>query len=391
MAATLIQNSNEASSLYEVIKFNKGILLRGFLCLLVSLIVLQYEESQNYEFRNKMNGSTVNMNIESSNVMRAKTPYTIMYLIVLLCSSILIIFAYPISVSFLFFLWLSALTFLISICFFDIKNIWIPFWTPFIQLVFTFILFVSFKLSLKENATWRLNHEMVQKNEFDDLKNNFIGLISHDLKTPISKIQGIIDRLLLQNTSKEFESDLNKLRDENTELLKYIKTILKVLQIESQKIKLNLAATDINILINEVITQLQPIADGKKIQIELDLEPMFLVNIDSLLIREVILNLVDNAIKYSEENSTIKVSSSDLENEILVLVEDKGIGITQSDHNRVFDKFYRGQNTHALSKGTGLGLYLVKYFINLHNGKTILQSQEGKGTSIGFSIPIGEV
>jgi signal transduction histidine kinase len=134
---------------------------------------------------------------------------------------------------------------------------------------------------------------------------------------------------------------------------------------------------------------LQPLAAAKRLQFDLQLEPLFLVDLDVTLIREVIQNLVENAIKYSPEGRTITVHSFETpENEVGFEVKDQGEGIPAEELSSVWGKFVRGQSQSHKSKGTGLGLYLVKYFVELHAGRVTLQSVLGQGTTVGFFLPI---
>ena len=109
---------------------------------------------------------------------------------------------------------------------------------------------------------------------------------------------------------------------------------------------------------------------------------------DRILIHEVILNLIENAIKYTPQGGHIKVSSTEIDEQVVVVVEDSGDGIDKSEIVKVFDKFHRGKDHSMKTKGSGLGLYLVKYFIELHGGEVFLESERGKGTTVGFTLPI---
>ncbi|MCB0385209.1 MAG: ATP-binding protein, partial [Bdellovibrionales bacterium] len=117
-------------------------------------------------------------------------------------------------------------------------------------------------------------------------------------------------------------------------------------------------------------------------------EPMFLIEMDSILIREVILNLIENAIKYTPDGGTVLILSREEDDMVRVVVQDTGVGIAPEEQARVFDKFVRGQQHSLITKGTGLGLYLVKYFIELHGGQVKMESEMGKGTRFEFSLPV---
>src|SRR5690606_891512 len=118
-------------------------------------------------------------------------------------------------------------------------------------------------------------------------------------------------------------------------------------------------------------------------------EPLFSLRYDVRLMKRVIANLVENAIKYSPENTAITVSSKDEHDRVLVSIEDQGFGISAEEQGKIFGKFYRGHSAgKSGSKGTGLGLYLVKYFVELHKGGVTVSSAEGKGSRFTVSLPV---
>ena len=115
---------------------------------------------------------------------------------------------------------------------------------------------------------------------------------------------------------------------------------------------------------------------------------MFSVEIDTLLVQEILLNLVENGIKYTNEGGNVKISSSEVDDFVKIVIKDNGIGIGPEDQKTIWGKFNRGNQSHSNIKGTGLGLYLVKFFTELHGGTVSLKSELGKGTSFILSIPV---
>lgn len=271
---------------------------------------------------------------------------------------------------------------------FDLIYLFVPLIPQAVSVLSTYFIFTSFQLSIREYEKNQLEKEKDFLLDVEELKSNFLSLISHDLKTPIAKIQGICDRIMSRTIDEQLNSDVLALRQEAHELNRYIKTLLQVTRAEARAFELRADSMDINETIEAVCEQLSPLAQSKSIRLDLQLEPMFLIEADSLLIHEVIMNLVENAIKFSPENSTIAVRSHDVDDRVLVMIEDSGPGIPASEVNHIFDKFYRGEQGRAHQRGSGLGLYLVKYFVERHNGRVIIDSTPGRGTRIGFSLPI---
>ncbi|MCB0407655.1 MAG: CHASE2 domain-containing protein, partial [Bdellovibrionales bacterium] len=314
----------------------------------------------------------------------------ILYLAFILCIGIWLLFSYPQSAALIFLFWLGTGLSALSLWIFDTFYIWIPILPPLAMLSFTYILFLGYQLTQKENVNWRLQQEKKYLYEVEQLKHNFVSLISHDLKTPIAKIQAICDRLMTQNKGNETEEGLLALRKESSELHRYIQSILRVSRIESKDFRLNKDAADINEIADAVIEQVMPLAKEKYLEIHKNLEPIFSIEIDSILIHEVILNLVENAVKYTPENGRIEIRSQEVDDEVIFWVKDTGNGIDEGEQQKVFQKFFRGKDHELQTKGSGIGLYLVKYFIELHGGKVFLESKKGFGTKIGFRLPISD-
>lgn len=313
------------------------------------------------------------------------------YAILLFCITILsviIITQYPQKIAIAFLAWLGLLSSALSIWVFDSFYVWLPVLSPLTGIVFCWIIFVSYQANRMEQKTWELKQEKLYLSSLEQLKNNFVSLISHDLKTPIAKIQSTVDRLLLDNAYEAIAKDLKSLRSSSEELHKYIQSILQLLRVESKDFRLHIEACDLNEVIEQALTQLKPLAAEKNILIESQLEPLFSIEADVTLIREVVINLLDNAIKYTQSGGKIQIFSTENENSALVTIKDNGQGIATEDLKLIWNKFTRGKDQDMKSKGTGLGLYLVKYFIELHGGTVNLESTLHQGTTIQFSLPL---
>lgn len=313
------------------------------------------------------------------------------YAIGLLLLMILSVFAithYPQAVALFFLMWIGTLILALSAWVFDIFYFWIPALSAWVQILATWIIFVGYMATNIERKHWALQQEQKYLHELEQLKNNFISLISHDLKTPIAKIQAIVDRLIVQHPDIKLQEDLKSLRLSSEELNKYIQSILKVMRVESRDFQLHKEIADINQLIEEAILHLNSLAKEKNITINMHLEPLFSIELDPHLMIEVIQNLIENAIKYTPQNGTITIESKELQENVIFTVKDTGEGIEKEELDNIWGKFVRGKNQDLKTKGTGLGLYLVKYFIELHGGQVFLESEKGLGTTVGFKLPV---
>ncbi len=277
---------------------------------------------------------------------------------------------------------ISSLSFMM----FDQFNVWLPL-TAYILHTFTsYFVFLNYKLDKKEQFAWRLEKEKAYKDEMDEMKKNFLNLFSHDLKTPIAKILGQIEILDGEPPINERITDgLQKIRKYSNELNQYVKNILKISQIESNRFLLKIEPCDINSLIKNGVSMIRPLADEKDIVIQENLEPLFSINCDKDLVQQIILNILENAIKFSPHSTAINVSSSEEENFVVVSIEDRGCGIKMEDQDKIWRKFYR---TDENTDGTGLGLYLVKYFVEAHDGSVFVESDGLSGSKVGFKLPL---
>ena len=321
-----------------------------------------------------------------------KKPPLPLYALLFIGLEILCIFLitqYPHSVAFVFLVWLGTLIAALSVWVFDSFAIWLPVISPLLLILTTWVIFIGYRANEIEQKNFQLKREQKALQELEQLKNNFVSLISHDLKTPIAKIRGVVERMMGNLSSQpEAMDDLGKLKDYSEELNRYIQSILKVLRVESRDFKLHLEVGDINAVIENVVAQIRPLASAKNIAIQTQLEPLFSTELDYTLIREVILNLIENAVKYSFENGQIQIRSNEIDGFVRVVVEDNGPGIASQDLETVWGKFVRGKDQELKTKGSGLGLYLVKYFVELHGGTVGIESVPKKGTRVFFQLPL---
>lgn len=293
----------------------------------------------------------------------------------------------PQTTSLISLILILLLYFVLNIYFFDRRNIWLPLLSPLFISLLTWLFIVTFKASQHEKNNFILLQERKNHLELEQLKNNFVSLISHDLKTPLAKIQGISDRILLNSPNENLKKDIVIIKKSGEELNSYIKSILNLLRVESQNFVLNKETQDINELIIKSIELLQPLADEKNIKIVSDLEPLFPIEVDPTLIKEAFQNIIENAIKYSYSSSEIIITSKEINDLIVVTIKDFGRGISSNDLKIIGKKFVRGKDQDFDIKGTGLGLYLVKYFIDLHKGNVEIHSKEKTFTEVKINLP----
>jgi len=263
---------------------------------------------------------------------------------------------------------------------------------PLFGVFISYYLLIPYRLVSEYRSRWEYQQAHKILSEVEIMKSNFLSLITHDLKTPIARVHGIAESMLKEAFDKlneEERKSLKAIMKNSDELNNFISRIIKLAQIEASKVKLNLESKDINALIEESLEHFTFFLKEKEIDLEKKLEPMFSTKMDVQLIAQVLYNLFDNAIKYSSHKSKITVSSLEEGGFVKVVVRDEGIGISQAHLKRMFSKFYRVKDERTTNvKGSGLGLYLVKYFVELHGGQISVESEPEKGSTFTFSLPI---
>ncbi|MBU6154184.1 MAG: CHASE2 domain-containing protein [Bdellovibrionales bacterium] len=269
---------------------------------------------------------------------------------------------------------------------------WLPLGAPFLSLTLSFYLMIPLRLYSEHRKRFALEKENKILLEVEELKTNFIQLVTHDLKTPVARIQGLTEQLrrsLGENVRLEDRELIEHLLGANHELNNFIGSLLELTKLDSQGLRVSLQSRDINPLLESVISKLRFNAHSKRINISTDFEPLFPIRIDSELISKVLSNLIDNAIKYSPENTTVFITTRETGDRVTISIRDEGVGISETEIPNLFSRFHRVKNDNNYKvKGTGLGLYLSKYFIEAHQGTISVQSSPGQGTTFTLTLPV---
>lgn len=285
----------------------------------------------------------------------------------------------------------SMLVFIVSsLLIFSTVRWVIPVAHPLLAVFICYYFVIPYRLIIENRKSW----EYYQKNrlltQVEELKSNFMRMMSHDLKTPLARIQGMTEVITKDGPelSETQRKALDTISQSSEELAEFIASILSLSRIESKEMKLQLKSRDINQIVREVIRKHEYMAKRKEIEIVAELEPLFSIKVDQDLLKTVIANLLENAIKYSPERTKILITTEELNNDVVIQVADQGSGIPAEEMNHVFDRFYRARNTRNTTAGNGLGLYLAKYFVELHNGRIEVESELEKGSTFSVRLPM---
>ena len=251
------------------------------------------------------------------------------------------------------------------------------------------ILLTLFVLVVSTTAVYQIIHQK----KISEIKSDFINNMSHEFKTPIATINLAIDAIKNPKTMSKVskvKDYINVIKEENNRMLSQVEDILLISQLEKGLLPIKMESVNINNIIKNSIYHVNLILQNKKGKIEVEYnayEPNIIGNFDHLT--NVLVNILDNALKYSENIPIIKIVTNNTEDDLLINIEDNGIGMDKSTKRLIFDKFYRKEtgNIHDI-KGHGLGLSYVKKIIELHKGKIELISKIKEGTKFIIKLPL---
>ncbi|RJP73000.1 MAG: sensor histidine kinase [Ignavibacteriales bacterium] len=234
---------------------------------------------------------------------------------------------------------------------------------------------------------------IIKQKRFGSLVIDFINNMTHEFKTPISTIslatEAMTNTQVIEDKEK-LHRYTNVIKDENTRMRRQVEKILQMAVLEQGEYELDLTKIDIHDVIIKAKHNASLLIDGNggKISLQLAAENYF-INADALHITNIIHNILDNAVKYSDDNIDITIATENINDSVQIKISDKGIGIKEEDLKKIFDKYFRvpSDNVHDV-KGFGLGLSYVKLMVDAHKGKIEIKSKYGKGTDVIISFPV---
>lgn len=233
-----------------------------------------------------------------------------------------------------------------------------------------------------------LLHNTYKEMELARMKTNFVANVSHELRTPISLIRMYAETLEMGRIKDppKLKKYYKTILSETDRLSKLINNILDFSKIESNKKTFQMTDTDMKALLEKALDIYHHHLQKNNFELDVHIEENLpVLKVDAEAITQAVVNLIDNAIKYSDKDKKISINLYEKDGKIILSVKDSGIGIPETDQEKIFEKFYRvGSSTVHNTKGSGLGLSLVKHIMDVHNGKIELFSKTGKGST--FSL-----
>jgi len=253
-----------------------------------------------------------------------------------------------------------------------------------LSVIFTLIIIIAYASAL---------YQLLKQRKISEIKTDFINNMTHEFKTPIATINLALDSIknpkIIDDKEKVMRY-LNMIKDENKRMHAQVENVLRISKLEKNELNISKERLNLHDLLLDAITHVELIVENKNGFIKTDMnaeKPYVLANESHFT--NVIVNILDNAIKYSPEEPKIEVSTENVGANILLKVKDHGSGMSKAAQKRVFEKFYREHtgNIHNV-KGHGLGLAYVKRIVDDHHGHVSVESEKGKGSTFIIKLPI---
>jgi two-component system phosphate regulon sensor histidine kinase PhoR len=236
--------------------------------------------------------------------------------------------------------------------------------------------------------------DMTRVRRLEDVRRDFVANVSHELRTPITSIKGFVETLLegAYQKPQEAERFLKIIAKHSDRLGAIVEDLLTLSSLEdgTEKRKITLEKASIRAVLGSVAEMSSIKADEKHIAVELDCDGQIEAKINTVLLEQALLNLVDNAIKYSEPGSLVRITARKVDKMIAISVHDNGCGIAKIHQDRIFERFYVIDKSRSRKLGgTGLGLAIVKHIAEVHGGHVTLESSPGAGSTFTIHLPAG--
>ena len=252
------------------------------------------------------------------------------------------------------------------------------------SLLFTLIIIVGYMSAV---------YQLIKQRKISQMKSDFINNMTHEFKTPIATINLALDAIKnpkIFNNKEKVSNYISIIKHENKRMNAQVENVLRISKLRKKQLNISKDRLELHDLIQDAITHVELIVQNRKGYIKTN----FKASKSSILANDsyftnVIVNILDNAVKYSEGPPRIDILTENVGNNIFVSIKDQGIGISKAAHKRVFEEFYREHtgNVHNV-KGHGLGLANVKRIIDNHQGTISLESEKGKGSIFTIKLPL---
>ena len=235
-----------------------------------------------------------------------------------------------------------------------------------------------------------LIQDLTEVRSLQTMRKELVGNISHEFRTPLAGIKAMVETLQdIAADDREATKDfLSRIEVEVDRMTQLVSELTELSRIETGKAELVLESVDFNLLVEEAVAQLKPQTERQNLSVETSLaKDLPVISADRERLRQVVVNLIHNAVKFNLPGGSIKITTSSSENSIDVEVSDTGIGIAKNDLPHIFERFYKADKSRS-GQGSGIGLAVAKHVVESHGGEIRAQSEEGKVTTFTISLPL---
>jgi len=243
-----------------------------------------------------------------------------------------------------------------------------------------------------EQSQQELNEALNKEKQLNEIKSRFVSMASHEFRTPLSTVlssASLLSRYTLGEEQDKRNRHIDKIKASVKHLNDLLEDFLSLGKLDEGKVAINISEFNLPHLLHETIEELKVLSkDGQ--EISYDHQGGEIMVTDKRLTKNILINIISNALKFSQAGATVEIQSAINDVEAIVSVKDHGIGISQEDMDHLFSSFFRGKNAVNI-QGTGLGLHIIKRYTDLLEGKIDIESELNKGTTITISIPVNHI
>ena len=253
-----------------------------------------------------------------------------------------------------------------------------------LSVVFTAIIIIVFIISI---------YQLITQKRISEIKSDFINNMTHEFKTPIATINLAVESIknpIIFSDKEKLDRYLQMIRDENKRMHAQVENVLQISKLEKRQFEVEKEELSIHEIISEAIVHVELLIDHRKGLLEKKLQAkQDRIEGNAHHLTNLMVNILDNAVKYSDQELYIGIQTYNENNAVVIRIEDRGVGMTKAVSKKIFEKFYREHtgNIHNV-KGHGLGLSYAKHIVDLHNGSIFVESEKGKGSVFFVKLPL---
>lgn len=246
--------------------------------------------------------------------------------------------------------------------------------------------FTEEQLKIRESE---LKQSLAKEKELGELKSRFVSMASHEFRTPLATIASsasLVTKYTDESTQANRQRHIEKIKSSVTHLTNILNDFLSITKLEEGKVQAKIIQCDLEELLTDFADEIKPLFENNKMFFtSVDLHER-IINSDPNILRNILFNLISNAIKYTKNNGVIELKVKDDRHDLYIQIKDNGIGIPEHEQKHLFDRFFRAGNASNI-EGTGLGLFIVKKYIEMLKGEIEFESIEGSGTTFNVILP----